>query len=895
MKDGLNMRIKVLIICCMFCFWSQMIFALTEQELISIRDGFDARRDSVLASQVASPYPGVDVYVWNRQDFALSALYLNTQLPAANQAIIDACNALKNAPATYDEHFHWNGNLFYRIYKFFAHDSLYFPGRLTPAAQEAIYDIFWQWAKHKSKIKFTDHSQSDTWVYWGSENHDAQFRTTCYSAADILRNVPAYQNLTYDDGSSAAQQYQGWNSYYKEYFAQRAKKGLLVELGSATYSKYTLQGWYNFYDFAPDAELARLSGNLLDVWWADWALDQINSVRGGGKMRMYQDNNLSGTSDGAYAMAWFYFNKGTPNNKHPGVMCLATSTHRLPLVVMDIALDTAGKGAYDFYSRRPGLKLYNMDADGITGIDAATGGILRYTYATPAYILGTCMWDKRPALDWTAISSQNRWIGAIFAVHANARIFPQCDGLTVDEKNYNQHWSVQNKGTLIAQKLSTNSSAGDMRVFFSGSTTNMTISEENGWIFARMTNAFAAVRPAWGTYSWDDARWIRLSDAYAPVIMEVWQSSDFSNVFSLFKAAVLGQTINVDTNGVLTYTGLKDAGDFTFYTQSFNLPKINGTAINLTPDYTFQSPYLNEDWDSGIVTIAKDARSLTLDFNYDGQVSCQELTADRNGDCVVDIADLKELASSWLGSTASCLPSMPFVDNLPVAGLWHFDSTFVSGTNTFFPDDDSLNTARNNDAVIHSTGAPYVSLIDDGKFGKAAKFAASDTDVYLLLAGRWDDAWKGFSLRVWVRFADTGDVGGYIAHIYDRVSVLCSLTTATFYVTDGTDSVTITAPLAVADQWQYIEAVYDGQTISLKTQVRTTVAAGIGDISLADQKSVYIGSRKNKNRFVGQMDELRISTAAATGCDDFDTSVFDLADECCVNNLDLAVMAEQWF
>ena len=879
----------------MFCFWSQMIFALTEQELTSIRDGFEARRDSVLVSQVASPYPGSDSYVWNRQDFALSALYLNTQLAAANQAIIDACNALKNDPASYDESFHWHGNLFYRMYKYFAHDSLYFPGRLTPAAEEAICDIFWQWAKYKSKIIFTDHSQNDTWVYWGSENHDAQFRTTCYSAADILRNVPAYQNLTYDDGSNASQQYEGWNSYYKEYFAQRAKKGLLVELGSTTYSKYTLQGWYNFYDFAPDAELARLSGNLLDVWWTDWALDQINSIRGGGRMRMYQDSNPSGTTDGAYAMAWFYLNKGTPNSKHPGVMCLATSTHRLPLVVMDIALDTAGKGTYEFYSRRPGLMSFEMDADGIIGIDAETGGILRYTYATPSYVLGTCMWGKRPTSDWTPISGQNRWIGAIFATNVNARIYPECVGLSVDSKNYNQHWSVQNKGTLIAQKLSTNTNAGDMRVFISGGATNMTISEENGWVLARMPDAFAAVRPAWGTYSWDDANWIRFSDPYAPVIMEVWQSSDFSNVFSLFKAALFAQTINV-ASGVLTYTGLKDAGTFTFYTQSAQMPKINGTTINLEPDYTFSSPFMNEDWDSGIVTISKGERSLSLDFAYDQPENCDELTADLNGDCIVNILDLKELLSHWLDNTSSFPPPVPFVDNTGVLGLWHFDSTETSGTETFFPDDDSVNTSRNNSSKIYSTGAPYISVIDDGKFGKAVKFTASATDTYMMLANPWNDNWKTFAMRGWIRFADPGDAGGYIVHIYDRVSVYCTTTVATFYVTNGTNSVTITAPLAPGGQWQYIEAVYTAAEISLRTQLQTTTAAGIGDISLLTAaKSFYVGSRKNKSRFVGQMDEIRISTADQIECGDVGSEDFELTDDCRVNNLDFAVMAGQWF
>lgn len=50
------------------------------------------------------------------------------------------------------------------------------------------------------------------------------------------------------------------------------------------------------------------------------------------------------------------------------------------------------------------------------------------------------------------MSMQNRWQGVIFAGDPNARTFPQCVGLR-NGKTYNPQWSVQNKGTLIVQKL----------------------------------------------------------------------------------------------------------------------------------------------------------------------------------------------------------------------------------------------------------------------------------------------------------------------------------------------------------------------------------------------------------------------------------------------------------
>ncbi|MFI4911051.1 MAG: hypothetical protein ACIAQZ_05235 [Sedimentisphaeraceae bacterium JB056] len=881
---------------------SSSLFALTDQELNAVLDGFEARRDSMLSSQVSSPYPSTNYpedenvggYVWNRQGFALSALYLNTQLAEANQAIIDACNAEKNEPAVYDESFHWRGNVYYRIYKYFNSNSDYFPGRLTPAAEAAICDIFWNWAKYKSVLTDADYSQTDTWLYWGSENHDAMRKSSCWSAADILKDVPAYQNLTFDDGGTAAQHYDAWTAYFKKYLTERGKKGLLLELGSHTYPKYTVQGWYNFYDFAGDEDLSILSGKLLDAWWADYALNQFNGVRGGAKMRVYQDVATSGLSDGALGMCWYYLDIGTAKSRHPGVMCLATSAYRLPLVVMDIALDVDGRGTYESYERRQGLRDQSKEDDiEEIGIDAETPGILTYAYHKPEFILGSGMWNKLPMDSWSPVSAQNRWVGAIFSVDVNARIFPQCVGL-VNDKTYNQYWNVQNKGTLITQKLTTSTQSGDMRVYFSGGS-NMIIYEEDGWIFGRLTNAFAAVRPAWGTYSWDDANWIRFSDPYAPVIMEVAASSDFSNVFSLFKAEVKTHVPTVDANGVLTYTGLLDSGTFTFYTQSTDLPEINGQPVDLAPSKTFNSPFMNEDWDSGIINVTKDDRSLTIDLNYDQEVTCQPVTYDLNDDCLVDSGDLEILAANWLEDISFEPVQQSFVDSSGVLGLWHLEAITPDSTQDFFNDDDSANSGRNNDLGIWAGGAPYVSVINDGKFGNAVDINYSADSVYLLLAGNWDPLDTTFAFRGWIRLGDEGDTGGYLAHVYDRVYLYCNTTTLTFNVTDGVDNVMITAALDDVSQWQYVEAIYTATDITLKTNIETVTDASIGPISVRpDKLGFYIGSRKNANRFVGQMDEIRISTADEIACDDFAVLTGDLNIDCQVDNGDLSVIAQHW-
>jgi len=124
------------------------------------------------------------------------------------------------------------------------------------------------------------------------------------------------------------------------------------------------------------------------------------------------------------------------------------------------------------------------------------GGILRYDYCTPDFMLGSLMTEARPNEDWAAISSQNRWYGAIFRGQPDARIYPWCVNVGNDS-TYNQQWAVQHKGTPICQKLKTNRHAGPMRVWFSKAGLSAPI-RQGPWVFAEAAGAWAGVRVAAG-------------------------------------------------------------------------------------------------------------------------------------------------------------------------------------------------------------------------------------------------------------------------------------------------------------------------------------------------------------------------------------------------------------
>jgi hypothetical protein len=596
---------------------------MTDAELQAMIDGFDARRDEMLRRQLANPYP--EGGVWHYADFALAALYLNERVDEGNEAILTIRREFPVDPDPRPgpeepevDDFHWSINLLQRIYFLFNANSSFFPGRLTPEAEAALLAIFWDSGRRHCRIEYADPER--TWWIWGSENHGAMRSSGFWGTAHILKDSPDYRDRRYEDGSTPAEMAAAWDAFYRRFARQRAGKGLLVEIAS-TYNKYTLQGWYNMADFASDPVLKQRIKMLLDLFWADWAIEQIDGVRGGGKHRIYPGGtSTSGARFSGTGMASYYFGLGGARSQHPGHMCAATSTYRPPLCVMDMALDVEGRGTYEYVSRRMGLNLLPKpdEADWETYVMRPDyGGILRYTYCTPDFIMGTSMVEARPHEQWAAISSQNRWDGVVFGGARDACLFAQ--PLKPERGSvYNSHWTVQRKGIMILQKLLTHRHAHGQRIWFAEA---LERSEEGGWVFAEAPRAYAACRVVSGGTHWEEAvpedgavgTWLACEDEFTPIIFEVARKSDFPDL-AAFKSAIGSSPLSVE-DGVLRYRSSFYGDELTFHADSAEPPRVNGKPVDFRPSNTYDSPFIQSEWGSGIVTLQKDGRRVVLNFN----------------------------------------------------------------------------------------------------------------------------------------------------------------------------------------------------------------------------------------------------------------------------------------
>jgi hypothetical protein len=839
--------------------------AVDAQAIDDLLSSIPTRQDQALADQFNNTFPtirdnsGSNIIMWNRIDYALAAYWLNQDTTIADAGLISLLNdvvefANPGNGGTYNKtayqenvhsgNFHWNCFLLARIYFYFSSNSTHFPGRMSAAAEDAVLQMMWDWLLAECLIEFAD--PAVVHLAWGSENHDAQQWVSLWSACQIFKDLPSYQNLTFADGSTPIQNAAAFDEYFKIFFRERSLKGGTVELGSPTYVKYTLNSWLNLYDFAEDPELKNAADMLLDIYWADWALEQLDGQRGGSRHRNYPgDPSISQT--GGAGHSWVLFNIGVVASKHPGDMNAHTTSWRPSRATMALVLGSDELGTYQYTSRRLGVRDPNPPPfpGGSTDfnwnpLNPKGGSLLRTTWRTPDFVMGMSQVELLEEDEWIPFSSQNRLNNVIFSGQPEARIFtqrpyPGTPASAASETN--AEWGVQNKGVMILQRITKHKKANGQAVWFDF---DLSVSEINGWIFAVSTDAYAAVRIVDGGWNWvadsleyhrgtnenlNLGEWAELIDEYSPIIIEVARKNDYSG-YTAFRNEILSNPLVWDGTR-LDYTSTQYGTTLTLFADESAPPQIDGEVVDLSPTKNYDSPYLQGDFAGGPVIIGSGENRI-----------------------VHGVA--------------------PFADDARTFGLWHFDA-LVSGTDV--EDDTSVTGRAAVDATVHTDSTNSITVITDGQFGSAIRCAFEAGDQYLLTtgAGDWPADFGTIRYQGWIRL-NPGDTGGTLFHVYDQVTLTVSPTEVSFSInlsgdlldSSSTNLVTLSAAIESSNDWQYIEAVYDGERIQLITEEEVVSALGIGEF-IPDNRSVYIGSHKNTFNYVGDLDEVKLSTFIRDG------------------------------
>lgn len=625
---------------------------LAEQKAIdpeAVVAGFEQRVDAVFKAEAGKPLvrgkklpplgkgrgPYVREYSYSIMAFAARCLYLNERIDEANAALAENAQFYMDNPLAIPDRdsFQWHADISLRLLEMYGPNGSASPGRISRETETKMLEPMWIYTAKCSWRQKTDHKTSGTWDIYSSENHHAMDFTLNWHFSKYAKDLPQYKDRKTEDGATLSELCDAWNDYIVAYCRERAKKGLCLEIRSDAYNTTTIKGFFNFYDFGND-RVRKAAGMFLDLYFAHWAQEQIMGHMGGGATRIYGTKGFAQVRSGANATsAWLYFAIGKLVPLHGHDINLLLSGYRPPAVVADIACDTEGRGRYEILQRAQGLgtqgySFPQMDRPEKPPSRLRTdgGGILRYSYCDPAFILGTLMTEARPVGDWVRISSQSRWQGVIFEGDGDPRIVPVPRPAN-NRVAYNQFWSVQSKGSLITQKLETSEGAAEMMIWMSKKGLGSPVAEDDV-VFVEAPGAYAAIRVARGGFELEErvikgtkevgtpfstppGHIMTPEDEYAPVILEIMSKTDAKS-FDEFKAKVKAGRPQFD-GAVLRYRTIH-GDELTLDTSFKRTPTINGKPVNYAPDKVFESPFLNSDYNSGIVTISKGDRRKVLEF-----------------------------------------------------------------------------------------------------------------------------------------------------------------------------------------------------------------------------------------------------------------------------------------
>lgn len=574
-----------------------------------------------------------------RLEQAYAQLLLGDHSEAANTTLLEVCETLLIHPSRYvgaPSGLQWLGPLLLRIWGHFGPEGSMEANKLTPETQSAMAEIFWQWARRCSHLE--DTVRERLWTFWSSENKGHLRDVTAWGASAILASLPDYRDRAYDSGGRPGDHLEAWTDYLTEWMKERGRKGLIVEIASPTYTMVTVQCWYTMLDLAEDPEMRRTAEHLLHLWWAHMAHDHLDGVRGGGKARVPRGvlGDWDGHRDIASAMYWAYLGKGSPvrlRAREAYHLILTTSGYELPELIADLALDRLGRGTFTFVSRRPGQTPpdypYIWPPPGgdwealFFHLDPEDGGILRYSYVTPKFIVGSLMSPQVPYERWARVSDQNRWSGVVFHGDPRARVFPQsemADPETIASPRYRRilprsrgfsdHRALQHKGTMIARKLDSGVMFGELRVFVPEFMERV---ETGGVVFVRHGDAVVAARPASGGYDWESENWLRPHQSGVPVILDCFLLDEFDGSMDRLMSAVLSTPLEHGASDTV-YTRVQDGAVLSFNHDGHGHDSINGEPVNYTPKYSYHSPFIRGLWPAKRVTLRKDGRELELEF-----------------------------------------------------------------------------------------------------------------------------------------------------------------------------------------------------------------------------------------------------------------------------------------
>ena len=448
-----------------------------------------------------------------------------------------------------------------------------------------------------------------------SENHHMLFHTSRYLMA---REMPGEIFKGYDcRGEDLIGKDAEW---LKTFIRYRSRRGW-GEWDSACYFQVDWNCLLNLHDYAADKELQSLAAMMLDLMLADMAVDSINGMYCGAHGRIYDPHALNHSTENTRTHQYLYFGN-LPDNAvtwpRPVQIDPLVSSYRPRRIVLDIALDRSRP-----YDNRERKHLHNVQD--VLPVKPLDGSIRKITRYTPHYVLGAVQFQDPypPGLKagWYARHSQHEW-DLSFGTRPGARLFthhPNGAGATS-----HSYWTgdsrcgcvstfQHNTALLALYDIPADQPKQFIHAYVPHDSLDAVI-EEEGWIFVREGKAVAALLMLGGHQFTTGGAWKDLEvispGAQNGAVCEVGLLKDFGG-FDAFKRAIAASNVHFDREKMTLIYKSNQSGEITINTRGRR--EVDGCAVNL--DYpAYGSPYMQSDWDSGVITLTHRNQKETLDF-----------------------------------------------------------------------------------------------------------------------------------------------------------------------------------------------------------------------------------------------------------------------------------------
>ena len=528
-------------------------------------------------------------------------------------------------------------------------------GALNREAELKMLEYMVSYLNFWSRLDHYEFSlKHQTYYYWNSENHWWQEIVTAWGYLLALKDDPDFKNTILHDGKTIQEHYDTTVFYMKEHMRQRVKKGFFTEISSGGYAGRMHNMYYTIYEISPDPDLRALASKTLDLWWVFWAEEQILGERGGGKVRHRRLRGLLPYSDNHMTPAWYYLGIGPRDMEYikglqddSVIMAMnymaLLSDYRPAPIVEDILKDRESAPAYTITQRRVGRsagqdetvfsevkradpeKYENAGIEKHKFYDFENGGVLKYSWVSPNFILGTNMRPPYNAKAWVAGSAQGWWHGLLLRgdnPEYPERIVPTA---IYPRDSMGEQYAIQSKTSFMTRKLNdvwskvTDNSKFPMGVFLSKGLEDYT-KFKGDFIFVDSPEVWAAVRAVESSFVPSNetlqkkhkvaGNFYRLTNDTQPIIIEVAEAGSYRS-FEAFQEAVQNAQITYE-DGAYHYASL--SGDRFSMFDDRSAPQVNNQVINYAPSQAYDSRYISSVWDSGIVTITAGGETHVLDF-----------------------------------------------------------------------------------------------------------------------------------------------------------------------------------------------------------------------------------------------------------------------------------------